>query len=213
MGSATGPMILGIVIGAVLSGVAVGVVVAATMGDDDTLVASGGGVNLKSLPATDGGGTIPAMTEVFSFDRNHAFCRVDTNFAAFTMPTFALGDVEIGADQFFMAMDAATIDTYDIEELPDGTHQVTLSGRLDCRTQVGRGEGAMGSRTEGEFADYRIVAIDGGKGGGSAGDSFVFTVFFDAEEAPTNHAIFGPEFAFTGEMTSGEITIGAADSE
>ena len=39
-------------------------------------------------------------------------------------------------------------------------------------------------------------------------DRFAFTVFFDPEEAPVNHDIFGPEFTFTGEMIAGKITIG-----
>ena len=49
--------------------------------------------------------------------------------------------------------------------------------------------------------------MDNGEGGGTAGDSFKFTVFFDPDDAPVNHAIFGPEFTFTGEMIDGEITI------
>ena len=49
--------------------------------------------------------------------------------------------------------------------------------------------------------------MDGGIGGGGAGESLAFTVFFEPDEAPLNHAIFGPEFTFTGEMVSGEITI------
>ena len=53
----------------------------------------------------------------------------------------------------------------------------------------------------GEHATYRIEAVDGGVGGGPAGDSFAFTVFFDPDEAPLNHDIFGPEFTFTGAMT------------
>ena len=38
-------------------------------------------------------------------------------------------------------------------------------------------------------------------------DRFAFTVFFDPEQAPVNHAIFGPEPTFTGEMVAGEVTI------
>ena len=49
--------------------------------------------------------------------------------------------------------------------------------------------------------------MDGGPGGGAAGDIFAFTVFFDREEAPVNYSIFGPEFTFTGEMVEGEISI------
>ena len=54
---------------------------------------------------------------------------------------------------------------------------------------------------------FEIEATDGGHGGGAARDTFVFTVFFDPDRAPLNHAIFGPNPAFTGEMIAGEITI------
>jgi hypothetical protein len=72
---------------------------------------------------------------------------------------------------------------------------------------LGQATLTIGSRTEVEHATYRIEAVDGGIGGGPAGDRFAFTVFFDPEEAPVNHAVFGPEFTFTGEMVAGEITI------
>src|SRR5688572_25495403 len=49
--------------------------------------ASGGGVNVKLMPDPATGRTTVPLAEVFSFDRNHAFCRVDTNPQAFTMPT------------------------------------------------------------------------------------------------------------------------------
>jgi len=32
-------------------------------------------------------------------------------------------------------------------------------------------------------------------------------VFFDPAQAPLNHAIFGPQFTFTGELVAGEVTI------
>jgi hypothetical protein len=47
-----------------------------------------------------------------------------------------------------------------------------------------------------------------GRGGGAGGDRFAFTVLFDPQAAPVNHAIFGPKFTFTGAMVAGEITIG-----
>jgi hypothetical protein len=53
-----------------------------------------------------------------------------------------------------------------------------------------------------------IEATDGGPGGAAPPDSFAFTVYFDSDEAPVNHGIFGPEFTFTGEMIAGKITVG-----
>ena len=65
----------------------------------------------------------------------------------------------------------------------------------------------FGDRMASEPASFRVTAVDGGMGGGGAGDSFEFTTFFDETQAPLNFNIFGPEFTFTGTMTSGEITV------
>ncbi|MQA00044.1 MAG: hypothetical protein GEU80_12080 [Dehalococcoidia bacterium] len=169
--------------------------------------ASGGGVNLKHMPHPDTGELTVPLAEVFSFDRHHAFCRVDTNPEAFVMPTFAMGEVRIEPFSFYMAMDVTSVEQWQIETVDEATRRVVLRGGLDCATEVGRAESKLGDREASEHATYRIEAVDGGVGGGAAGDSFAFTVFFDPDEAPLNHAIFGPEFTFTGEMVSGEITI------
>ncbi len=169
--------------------------------------ASGGGVNLKMMPdPATGKATVP-MEEVFSFDRNHAFCRVDTNPQAFKMPTYKMGEVTIGAHQFFMAMEATTIDQFEVTTLPDGQRRVTMRGGLSCATEIGQTTTKIGSRTAAEHATYLIEAVDAGGGGGKAGDSFAFTAFFDEKEAPVNYAIFGPKATFTGKMVQGEITI------
>ena len=169
--------------------------------------ASGGGVNLKMMPdPVTGEPTVPLM-EVFSFDRNHAMCRVDTNTLAFKMPTYQMGEVVIEPNQFFMSMVATSIEQYEVSTDPDGTRRVTMRGGLDCSTEVGQASITIGSRSAVEHATYRIQAVDGGVGGGEAGDSFAFTVFFDPEEAPVNYAIFGPEATFTRLMVEGEITI------
>lgn len=84
-----------------------------------------------------------------------------------------------------------------------------MRGGLDCATEVGQAEVTIGSRSAAEHATYLIEATDAGPGGGKAGDTFAFTVFFDPEEAPVNYAIFGPEFTFTGTMIEGEISIDA----
>lgn len=169
--------------------------------------ASGGGVNLKMMPDPGTGEPTVPMHEVFSFDRNHALCRVDTNPQAFKMQTHELGEIVVEAHQFFMSMEATSIDQYEVSSDPDGTRRVTMRGGLDCATEVGQAETTIGSRTAAEHATYLVEAVDGGIGGGEAGDSFAFTVFFDPEEAPVNYAIFGPQFTFTGEMVDGEITI------
>ncbi|MDA1097045.1 MAG: hypothetical protein O3B84_07310 [Chloroflexi bacterium] len=185
-----------------------------TIGDLETAnvrlsynTASGGGVNRKMMPDPLTGEATAAMDEVFSFDRNHAICRVETNPVAFTMPTFAMGDVTIEPHSFFMSMVATTIDQYVVSTRSDGSREVVMRGGLDCATEVGQADITIGDRQAAEHATYRITATDAGLGGGAAGDTFAFTVFFSEQDAPINYAIFGPEFTFTGEMTTGEISI------
>lgn len=168
-------------------------------------VASGGGTNVKNMPGPSGQPV--ELREVFSFDRNHAFCRVDTNPQAFVMPTHKMGDVPIQANGFFMSMSSSSIDRFDVQQHSDGKTAATLRGFLDCHTEVVTATVKVGSRTVSEPAAYEIVAVDGGVGGSPREDSFAFTVFFEETTAPLNHAIFGPKFTFTGEMVEGKITI------
>jgi len=169
--------------------------------------ASGGGVNVKMMPdPATGRATVP-LAEVFTFDRNHAICRVDTNPQAFKMQTHQLGEVTVRPHSFYMAMRATTIEQYEVASLADGRRTVRMRGGLSCATEVGQGRITLGSRTAEEHATYLIEAVDGGSGGGAAGDSFAFTVFFDPQDAPVNYSIFGPKFTFTGQMVEGEITI------
>src|SRR5215213_3898880 len=144
--------------------------------------ASGGGINEKLMPDPDTGTPTVVLPEVFSFDRNYAFCRVDTNPEAFVMPTFAMGEVLIEPHAFYMAMESTVIDQFEITTNPDGTRTAVLVGGLSCKTEVAQTTVSIGSRTEGEHATYRIEAVDAGVGGGPAGDSFAFTVFFDPDE-------------------------------
>ncbi len=169
--------------------------------------ASGGGMNIKLLPDQETMEATVPMEEVFSFDRNHAICWVESNPIAFTMPTFAMGAVPIDENGFFMSMVASSVDTYEVSTNSDGSTQVEMSGTLGCNTEVFSGGTQFGDRAASEPATYRVVAVDNGIGGGQAGDTFAYTVFFDEATAPLNHAIFGPEFTFTGEMNAGEITI------
>jgi hypothetical protein len=169
--------------------------------------ASGGGINLKMMPDPVTGEATAGMEEVFSFDRNHAICRVGTNPVAFVMPTYSMGDVTIEPNQFFMGMSSTNIDSYEITTEADGSTKVVMRGGLACNTEVGQATVTFGDRNQSEPATFRVTAIDRGIGGGDAGDRFEYTVFFDETEAPLNHAIFGPEFTFTGQMISGEVTV------
>ena len=172
----------------------------------ERLTAYGAGVNLKLMPDEAGNPVVP-MRELFAFDPLYAQCIVEDNAQRFAMETFAMGRVVVEPHRFFMAMYAEAIALEEIRRGPDGSLTAVLQGRLACATYAGTATVAVGSRTVAEHATYRIEATDGGIGGGAAGDRFAFTVFFDPEEAPVNHDLFGPEFTFTGELVSGEITI------
>lgn len=169
--------------------------------------ASGGGINLKMMPDTKTGAPTVPLEEVFSFDRNHALCRVDSNPQAFTLPTYSHGNLVVEPHRFFMSMAATSIDQYEVSTRADGKRQVRMRGGLSCATEIGQATVTLGSRTAAEHASYLIEAVDGGIGGGRAGDSFAFTVFFDPRDAPVNYSLFGPKFTFTGRMVEGEITI------
>jgi hypothetical protein len=171
------------------------------------LTASGAGVNVKMMPDVDGNETVP-LRESFAFDPKYAQCIVEDNPERFAMETFAMGRAVIEPHQFFMAMHSTEMDLITVRSGPGGALLAQLTGVLGCSTEAGTSEITVGSRTAREPAFFEIVAVDGGHGGGAVGDSFAFTVFFDPNQAPINHAIFGPRFTFTGEMIDGEVTIG-----
>jgi hypothetical protein len=174
----------------------------------EAMTASGGGVNLKLMPDVEGAPTVP-LRESFNFDAYYAQCVIEDNPDAFSMETYSMGKVVIEPHSFFMAMYANEMSLVSIRDLGDGLRVAKLTGDLGCLTEAGTATGRVGSREAEEPAFFEIEATDGGHGGGAARDSFVFTVFFDPDRAPLNHAIFGPNPAFTGEMIAGEITIAA----
>jgi hypothetical protein len=171
------------------------------------MTVSGGGVNVKQMPAPTGNETVP-LRESFSFDSQYAQCIVEDNPAAFAMDTHELGHVVIEPHAFFMAMHSHEMALVSIRRAQDGRRVAKLAGQLGCATEAGTADVVVGSREAIEPAFFEIETVDGGRGGGAAGDSFAFTVFFDPGQAPVNHAIFGPQFTFTGTMEAGEVTIG-----
>jgi len=170
------------------------------------MTASGAGVNLKLMPDVDGNPVVP-MRESFAFDPIYAQCIVEDNAERFAMDTFEMGRVVIEPHQFFMAMYADAVGLDEIRQNPNGSWTATMLGSLFCTTFAGTSSVAVGSREAQEHAKFLIEASDGGVGGDAPPDSFAFTVYFDSDEAPVNHGIFGPEFTFTGEMIAGKITI------
>src|SRR5215203_771346 len=175
--------------------------------EDVLMTASGAGVNLKLMPDPDGEPVVP-MRESFAFDASYAQCIVEDNAERFAMDTYEMGRVVIEPHQFFMAMYADSVGLDEIRQNANGSRTAVMLGSLFCATFAGTASVAVGSREAQEHATFRIEAIDGGPGGAAPPDSFAFTVYFDSDEAPVNHGIFGPEFTFTGEMIAGKITVG-----
>jgi hypothetical protein len=174
---------------------------------EEWVTASGAGVNLKLMPDEAGNPTVP-LREPFAFDAHYAQCVVEDNPARFAMDTFGMGQVVIEPHRFFMAMYAEQIALSGVRREEDGALTATLEGRLSCATYAGTASVEVGSREAAEHARFLIEATDGGFGPDAPPDRFAFTVFFEPAEAPVNHAIFGPEVTFTGELIAGKITIG-----
>lgn len=177
------------------------------LGAEEVLMtASGAGVNLKMMPDPDGAPRVP-LRESFAFDPIYAQCIVEDNPQRFAMETYEMGHVVIEPHQFFMAMHADTVGLHEIRQEQNGALTAVLIGSLFCATFAGTASVSVGSREAKEHARFQIEATDGGVGR-TIPDRFAFTVYFDPKEAPVNHAIFGPEFTFTGEMIAGKVTIG-----
>jgi hypothetical protein len=174
----------------------------------ELLTVSGSGVNVKGMPSPDGQTMVP-LREAFAFDAHYGQCMIEDNPAAFAMETHSMGRVVIEAHSFFMAMYATEMSLVGIRRDVGGRRTAKLTGALDCITTASTASITVGSRTAVEPAFFEIEATDAGHGGGKAGDSFAFTVFFSPEQAPLNYAIFGPNPTFTGNLVAGEVTIDA----
>src|SRR6187551_2681767 len=177
-----------------------------SIAQDERLTASGTGVNLKLMLDRDGEPTVP-LRELFGFDSYYAQCVIEDNAERFAMDTFEMGKVVVEPHTFFMAMYANDISLVSVQDMGNGAKMAKLTGDLGCLTEVGTATGKVGSREASEPAFFEIEAVDGGHGGGTVGDTFTFTVYFDPKKAPVNHGIFGPKPTFTGEMIAGEVTI------
>ena len=199
-------------VGAASGAALLGARAAVAHAQEERLTASGAGVNLKLMPDEAGNPVVP-LREPFAFDTHYAQCVVEDNPDRFAMDTFEMGRVVIEPHQFFMAMYADQIALTGIRREGTGSLTATLEGRLSCATYAGTASVEVGSREAAEHARFRIEATDGGFGPTAPPDRFAFTVFFDSDEAPVNHAIFGPEVTFTGEMIAGKITIGPPSTE
>lgn len=158
----------------------------------------GGGSNIKKMPNTIDKKPTIQMDENFYFDHRTAICRVDNNPEAFIMPTYKMGEVQIEKNTFFMLMSTKSLHVKSIEESENST--CILEGEIgDCFTEASAKGQVLGSRIKPEPFLPEVVAVDE--------KSFAFTAYFDEREAPVNYAIFGPKFTFTGELTTGSVTV------
>ena len=158
----------------------------------------GGGSNIKKMPNIIDKKPTIQMDENFYFDHGTAICRVDNNPEAFIMPTYKMGEVQIEKNTFFMLMSTKSLHVKSIEESENST--CILEGSSgDCFTEASARGQVFGSRIKPEPFLPEVVAVDE--------KSFAFTAYFDEREAPVNYAIFGPKFTFTGELTTGSVTV------
>ncbi len=171
-------------------------------------VAYGGGANIKYMSdPTTGQATVP-LEEVWYFDRNLAFCRIDNNPQAFAMDTFKMGRVIVDANSFSMVMVSKTVHVSSFTVDQAGVAKLNLNGDLGCATAASVASTKIGGRDVIESAPFEIVTVHDEK----AGDSFAFQVFFQNDEAPVNYDIFGPNPIFTGKMKTGSVNIKPVES-
>ncbi len=166
-------------------------------------VAYGGGSNVKyMLDPSTGQATVP-LEELFYFDLQRAFCRVDNNPQAFAMDTFSMGRVTVQQNSFYMLMLADQVAVSSLAISQGGGAKLELTGTITCDTTATVANTTIGGRNVKESAPYLITA----QHDPSLGDSFAFKVFFQPDQAPVNHAIFGPNSNFTGQIKTGGVTI------
>jgi hypothetical protein len=168
------------------------------LGDLQRWAIFGGGSNIKKMPNTVDKQPTIRMDETFYFDQKNAICRVDNNPEAFIMPTYLMGEVPIEENTFFMLMSTSNLHVKSIEESENSTC-ILESDTGDCFTEASAGGNIYGSRIKPEPFKSEIVAVDR--------KAFSYTAFFDENEAPVNYAIFGPKFTFTGELSTGSVTV------
>ena len=136
------------------------------------------------------------LTSTFAFSPEFFHCIVATNDQPFAMKTHALGEVTIGKNQFFMAVDSVKVES----ATKQNAGRVELKGAARSITRVG-------DKYEESVVPFSAVAVDGGPG--YQNDSLVLTMFYDQKSSPMQFAIFGPtpRFGQPTNILSGNITV------
>ncbi len=97
-------------------------------------VAYGGGSNIKYMPDPSTGQPTVPLEELFYFDLNHAFCRVDNNPQSFAMDTYSMGHVTVEANSFYMLMLAEQVDVSSFTPNQRGAAKLEFTGTITCDT-------------------------------------------------------------------------------
>jgi len=136
------------------------------------------------------------LTSTFAFSQEFFHCIVATNDQPFAMKTHAMGQVTIGKNQFFMAVDSVKIESA-TKQTPG---RVELKGSARSITRVG-------DKYEEAVVPFSAVAVDGGPE--HEKDSLVLTMYYDEKTSPMQYAIFGPtpRFGQPTNILSGNITV------
>ena len=192
-------LVIFIVVVVLFLGVSVGYVlgnwraVAQTVSDHPTFF--GVGTELIDTPK-DLTGQPFKLTSTFAFSQEFFHCIVATNDQPFAMKTHAMGQVTIGKNQFFMAVDSVKIESA-TKQTPG---RVELKGSARSITRVG-------DKYEEAVVPFSAVAVDGGPE--HEKDSLVLTMYYDEKTSPMQYAIFGPtpRFGQPTNILSGNITV------
>lgn len=139
----------------------------------------------------DSDGNYFDLTSIFAFTKEFFHCVIVTNDKEFNMPTYSLGNVKIGKNQFFMSVDSVHIDKI----RKTGPQKVELSGRARSITRVG-------DMYEESLVPFRVTATDG-----ETKDSLLLNVYYSEKESPLQYKIFGPDTQFGKGIISGDILI------
>ena len=136
------------------------------------------------------------LTSTFGFSHEFFHCMVATNDQPFSMKTHAMGEVQIGKNQFFMSVDSVRIDS----AKKQGGGRVELVGMARSITRVG-------DKYEDAVVPFSAVAVDGGPG--RQNDTLVLSMTYDPQSSPMQYAIFGPSprFGQPTNILSGDISV------
>jgi hypothetical protein len=153
------------------------------------------GVGTELIDMPKGPNGVPFdLRSIFAFTNDFFHCVVLTNDQPFVMPTYSLGMVEIGKNQFFMSVDSVRIESL----------TMATPGRAEFKGTA-RSITRVGDKFEEAIVPFNVVAVDGGPG--FERDSLLLTAFYNEKDSPMQLAIFGPEGHFGHSILSGDIAI------